>query len=650
MLLHLWEKGQLQIPLRTTPSLSYHGRYSTPVVPQLNIDGTTGSRSRGLVPWQKLNVQQSLNPPTSTSSSDSMMDDNLARYLNQGRRHTLGTAHHMILIPQEDMNRLRKINESSSSQASSGFGSSNTNALIPQDHYIPPLANVDEGKASVGSLSSSKQYLQMPHRGSRRRASDGGHYLEAYRNFLQKRNPGMYVHVDGSNGQQAATAKQLLQEKIETDRLYGRVPPLNRLMQNHTHHLLSSNGIDTHTSSHLQQLTSSTAPLQLPTDLRQQYQPFHDITQQQIREALEKLHMNDHNRIPSTDNTSIPASSSGIISNNDSSSSIDSKSSTISNSMLAQLLAATPSTTAVGTAPVMSHSLPTHSAYMDPPNGMITAHDNNSRRYSVQVSAPSYNQYRPHRNTLPELNPHSFVLVEGNICSAYDTSSLTSQDIIDSSSCSPESSLGIQILGAGGSNETSPTGSPTSIGGILSGALKDERRRRVGVTINSFEATSELIDASQSHNMVGRAQQLLVEGSNNQQGSIMGVPPHPPSIIVTEDATLQPVQKIPVYFNQHVSLLHPSMANQVAQQHLSSLVLLVSNVLNRFKINFQCINNIFTISHGGVDFQIHVQVSPHYSIQNALQLSLQYMHISGDPQFYQRLCTELAPHFVPNVQ
>ena len=110
------------------------------------------------------------------------------------------------------------------------------------------------------------------------------------------------------------------------------------------------------------------------------------------------------------------------------------------------------------------------------------------------------------------------------------------------------------------------------------------------------------------------------------------------------------LQQIPIYLNQHISLIHPKVASQIAQQQVGRLVSLISTVLNNSGIVYEYNGNIFTVSHQGVEFQIHVQVSSHYTMQNALQLNLQYMHISGDPQLYQSLCTQLAPNFIPSLQ
>lgn len=611
MLLHKWEKGQLQISLQVGPPLSFHGRYSTssiPPIPKINIDGT-GSSS--IVPpnWQTFNTSQGLTPPTSSHSSDSTMDANLARYLNQGRRHTLGTAHNTIIL--EEINRLRKINESSSSQASSGFGSSST--------HVPPVhpevgstlsTNNEDPKNSIGSLatgsssSSSRQFLRIPR--LPRRFSDGGHYLEAYRQFLQKRTVPMYVQQHSvvettSTGQ--PSAKQLLQEKIETDRIYGRLPPRQKLPCNP--HLLSSSGLESsNIIAQMVPLTSSTLPLTqgLPSaNLQEQCRPFIDITQQQIREKLEQLHM-------SSSGGGDGPTSSGESSN----SSINSRRSSQGNPILSHLLSTTPP---------LGHTFPqtpsSTTNYMEPIDGT------NSRRYSFQPQPP-LPVYPPssrhHRNTLPELHPQ-LIIVEAPPTNNYGpTSSSSAIGIEYEGAVSPESSLGMSPLGSYINH-----GSPSSFErpSQFMNESGEEKHRRVGVALTT-QQHAQITAETMSQNF------------------------NPQDMSTNPATTATTVQQIPVFFEQHISLLNPTVASQIAQQQMTSLVSHISSVLNKYNIMYQCNGSVFTIGHRGVELQIHVQVSPHFTLQNALQLNLQYMHISGDSRLYQSLCAELAPHFVPS--
>ena len=662
LLLHKWEKGQLQIPLRVAGPLPYH-RYSTNSIPQIHIDGV-GSAS-GIVPWQNMDHSHNLVPPTSSSSSDSNMDDNLARYLNQGRRHTLAAAHNVMIIPQEEMNRLRKINESSSSQASSGFGSSNTNAPVvhpePPQTLVPTLSTgVDESQTSVGCLvSTSRHFLQPPqHRSSRRRASDGGHYLEAYRQYLQKRNP-MYAVVNAQATVESnhLGARQLLQDKIETDRLFGRLPPKFCKQQSYNVQLMSSSGLNTSSQlSHMMQLpiTSSTVPLDdTQINLRQQYQPFADITPQQVREQLEQLHMTD----TTTDDQMASLPTTSGYSGNSSSSSVDSRKSSLSSSILAQLLHASSPTSSLTIIPPFSLPTQTPSASTaEYVNRLETA--DGVRRFSIQPPAapPSYSlqQVRQHRNTLPELIPQSrLAVIDGSLPPSrqvsQDISSATSQDL---SGSSPETSLGPQMTGTERQSPSYPRhGSPgrqsplnTVFENDGDDDVREERHRKVGMALTSHEhakVENAIVQLQQQQHLAG------ILGVNHPSILLNGihVPSHPVQSSAQE--SLPSIQQIPIYFNQHVSLLHPSVANQIAQQQVSGLVAHISTTLDKYSIVYECNNNIFTITHQGVDFQIHVQVSPHYAIQNALQLNLQYMHISGDPQLYQALCTQLAPHFIP---
>ena len=683
LLLHKWEKGQLQIPLRVAGPLPYH-RYSTNSIPQIHIDGV-GSAS-GIVPWQNMDHSHNLVPPTSNSSSDSNMDDNLARYLNQGRRHTLAAAHNVMIIPQEEMNRLRKINESSSSQASSGFGSSNTNAPVvhpePPQTLVPTLSTgVDEAQTSTGCLvSTSRHFLQPPqHRSSRRRASDGGHYLEAYRQYLQKRNP-MYAVVNAQAAVESnhLGARQLLQDKIETDRLFGRLPPKFCKQQSYNVQLLSSSGLNTSSQlSHMMQLpiTSSTAPLDdAQINLRQQYQPFADITPQQVREQLEQLHMTD----TTTDDQMATLPTTSGYSGNSSSSSVDSRKTSLSSSIIAQLLHASPTSSLTIMPPF---SLPTQTPSASTAEYVNRLETTDSiRRFSIQppVAPPSYSpqQVRQHRNTLPELIPQSrLAMIDGSIPPSrqisQDISSATSQDL---SGSSPDTSLGLQMTGTERQSPSYPRhGSPgrqsplnTVFENDDDDDVREERHRKVGMTLTSHEhaqMTAEVESSNLSplklnqvttqlnHMAIAQLQQQQhlagILGVNHPSILLNGihVPSHPVQSSTQE--SLPGIRQIPIYFNQHVSLLHPSVANQIAQQQVSGLVAHISTTLDKYSIVYECNNNVFTITHQGVDFQIHVQVSPHYAIQNALQLNLQYMHISGDPQLYQALCTQLAPHFIP---
>jgi hypothetical protein len=573
--LSMWEKGQLQL-MRTIPSLSFHGRYSTNTIPKINIDATT-SNSHGIIPWQNLNPQNS-NPPTSTSCSDSMIDDNLARYLNQGRRHTLGAAHHVLLVPTEEFNRLRKINESTSSQASSGFGSTNTNFLSTHepfpsaDNTLPTCDGTDN--TDINNTTSSRQFLQLTYR-SRRRASDGGHYLEAYRNFIHKRSNihPQQVNMDTSNNQ--LSARQLLQDKIETDKLYGRLPPKNRIAQNSQ---MLTNEIESYTTQILQ-LSSSTAPLSYASDLRQQYQPFIDITQQQIREQLEQLHMNDSTM-------AMPTTSSGSCSITQG----DSK-----GTMLAQLLAVPPpAITSYNSVPTQTVSM-TSASYYDSYNV--------SQYQEIISSSSNDDKYEGVVEMLPEVQQDPLVIVEAGSSIYHQNSVISNAPFLDQGS---------------------------------TGIFSDNRQRKFGIQTPHITESANVLQPS------------YIKKSSPHVATQPDVSSHP-SILLTHD-TLQTVQQIPVYFNQNVSLIHPNVASQISQKQMSTLVSRICSVLQKFNIIYQCMNNVFTISHKGVDFQIHAQVSPHYSIPSALQLSLQYMHISGDPQLYQKLCTELAPHFVPNIQ
>ena len=520
ILLHKWDKGQLQIPTINPSTLQ---RFSTSCLPlpQINIKGVESLPGSSAIvpPWQTLNAPVVPNP---NGSAESVMDDNLARYLNLGRRHTLGAAHNVMLVPQEEMNRLRKINESSSSKASSGFGSIGINPQIhPEVPFkLLPTTRVDEKQSSIGSINSpDRQHLQtLLNRPSRRRASDGGHYAAAYRMFLERKNP-LYAQMSGisPNTLQESTSnsvRHMLQYKIETDKRYGRLPSAQQWI--HYKKQLSvtnSTGLNSSAFPPIVQLSNMVEPC---IDLRKQVQPF-QISPHEIQEQLQQLHLKSQSESSSND-------TSGISSNE----------STSSSSSLKSLL-----------------------------------QKNDSH---VRPVSPGMQERQRRQGITLNVQQHA------------------------------------QLATLIGNSDHMPAGVGNS-----------------GTT--SLQNGMFTIDQSA----------LLVNGVH-----------HVP-ISYTQDS-LQTTQHIPIYLNQHMSLLHPKVANQIAQQQVGELVTHISLILKRFGIVYECNSNIFTISHQGVEFQIHVQVSPHFTLQNALQLNLQYMHVSGDPQLYQNLCTQLAPHFIPTVQ
>ena len=665
LLLHKWEKGQLQLPLTVNPALNIRGHRSTSSlppssVPQINIQGVESlSGSSGFVvpPWQTLNAPLS-RQKSSEGTSDTNMDDNLQRYLNLGRRHTLGTAHNFMLIPQEDMNRLRKINESVSSQASSGFGSSGTNAQIHPEipiSLVPTLSTGIEDKAqmSIGSVNSANRQLlhtPMTHRSSKRRASDGGHYAAAYRNFIEMRKNPMNAQV-GQESSGSNSIRQLLYEKIESDKKYGRQVAAQKQWILYKDQLnvnqYSSTGLGPNMTipSALPPIVQLSTAAEPTVDLRQQLQPFLEYSPQQIQEQLQHLHLKPQeplNDYVSNDTNPCEMSivnSSALSSNNSSNSSssvntTQSRKSSTSSSLIAQLLS--PPTPPLSSVNLPSHATKTPSAstaeYINNLDTPVTS----PRRYSIQPAAavPSYSQQvRQKRNTLPVLsptripNPQEELPLFASTCnpSTFDAS----QDVL---CASPERNFLLNDRCQSPTERTSPSllyaQSSSSHGGPPSPGAQEHQGGQ-GVILSSLPPEVQPFPS-----------QLDGPVTN---GFIREGQPH-------GQEHLQNVQQIPIFLNQHISLIHPKVANQIAQQQVGRLVSLISSVLSKYGIMYEYNGNIFTVSHEGVEFQIHVQVSSHYTLQNALQLNLQYMHISGDPQLYQSLCTQLAPHFIPTLQ
>ena len=673
LLLHKWEKGQLQLPLAISPAFNLRGHFSTSSlppssVPQISVQGIgshSGSPTGIAVPqWQTLNAHLS-KTRTPNGSCEINVDDNLQRYLNLGRRHTLGTAHNVMIIPPDDMNRLRKINESVSSQASSGFGSSGTNAQI---HPEIPISGVptlstgleDKSQVSIGSINSSSRtllHLHPPtvHRSSRRRASDGGHYAAAYRTFIEMRKNTMNglanQDLTGSN-----SIRQMLHDKIENDKRYGRQATAQKQWILYKDQLnvnqYSSTGLGPNMT-----IPSALPPIvQLSTvaaepifDLRQQLQPFYEYSPQQIQEQLQHLHLRPHDGdFPPNDSATLPdqmpppvmTNTSNSLSNNTNSSSgsintNQSRKSSTSSSLIAQLLS--PPT------PPMSVNLPSGSTktpsastaeYVNSLDVAVTS----PRRYSIQPATPepSYSpKVRQKRNTLPVLSPTRIPIPNEDIPIFIPDNFDNGDDILCTS---PESSYLINQTSYGRRSPVHLSGRTSPLLLVMSSSPHErpvsptdqQRQRRSGVTVSTEQI--------QSHSSVGQTFQVPPGQLTN-------------GIIHENPQSVQAhLQQIPIFLNQHISLLHPKVANQIAQQQVGRLVSLISTVLNNSGIVYEYNGNIFTVSHQGVEFQIHVQVSSHYTMQNALQLNLQYMHISGDPQLYQTLCTQLAPNFIPSLQ
>lgn len=707
------------------PSLPHH-RYSLPAaIPLISIDGAE-SQSSGIElprmpnPWPMINMSA-----PSNGSANSVVDPNLARYLNQGRRHTLGPEQHFTLMLQEDMLKLRKINESSSSQASSGFGSSGTNPPVhPEPSFVPSLEiSADQSlQNSINSLSSSSRpnnlHIRSAQRSFRRRASDGGPYAAMFKLMNEKRQHMQVQGLDGGASTAAGPAavgatpnpiKLLLQEKSETVHRKNTLPVLThkqwlqwKNQPNALHQLWSAkSGVNAmpqpFTHAGMAGLNNSGVSLQ------KQLQPFQDYSPQQIQEQLQHLHLQRKENFVSemadmefTEQKESPpitsiassigsssVSTSGIGSGGDQSSSSSLSSTTTSqsrkssgSSLLQQYLLSPP------TPPSNPVSISMQSQSIGTSSAMYTNELSGPRRYSVQATPAVPTSYSPkqrtQRNTLPDLfstrsrmsglsaielpsQQHSQTLP------GIPPSPRSPQPDGFSSGSSPENSLIFQQLMLA-ENQSPPkythmlhrqnspkrlTPSPTlGMEGKRSPSPNTlQKRRRPGVSLTHHEqaevtATIDQFPGTSPHNM------LPFMSVSHPPILLNSLPTSNPTSVSQQSvpSSFQPVQNIPIYFNQNISFLNPQVANQIAQQQVSLLASHISSVLNKFQLAHECTNNVFTVSHQGVELQIRVGGTPHNILQNALQLNLQYMHISGDPQLYQALCAQLAPHFIPSMQ
>ena len=703
ILLNQCEKGQLHIALPLASTFPHH-RYSLPAaIPLISIIGEPHSHGNSNeMPSTTSNQWHALNLPSNrtTAGSNSTNDPDLARYLNQGRRHTLGPEHHLALQQQEQLPTLRKINESSSSQASSGFGSSCTNPPVhPETSLAPPLEISGEHSLqnSVNSLSSSsRQFLHLRNstqRFNRRRASDGGPHAAMFKLIHQ------HPQVQQGEGTSLApnvvatpnTVKLLLQEKDTVHRkntlpAYSHKQLLQVKNQLSLRQLWVKSGVPP-AALNPQQVPSlgqvNTASMDTTItsmSLQKQLQPFQDITPQQIQEQLQHLHlqrrdftgmeyMEQKESLPSTSIGSTGAvGSSGLGSSGGDESSSSSLNSSTSHSrkssgssLLHQYLLSPP------TPPSNTSHLSQSPQSVGTSTGMYGNEQTGPRRFSVQGPVTAPLSYLPkHRNTLPDLfstRPRFAGLPTIELPSHSQTlpgippSPRSPQPDGFSPCSSPENSspLLTQLMQAETPQSLLPRGrqsspkrltpSPTlGLEGRRSPSPNTlQKRRRAGVSLNHHEQAE----------VTATIDRFPVP---NTQMPFMAVS-HPPILLNSFPGDhagvhqgFQPVQNIPIYFNQNISFLNPQVANQIAQQQVTELVSHISAVLKNFQLSHECTNNVFTVSHQGVEIQIRVGGTPHNILQNALQLNLQYMHISGDPQLYQGLCAQLAPHFIPHMQ
>lgn len=451
LLLHKWERGKLVIPSggvagTSRPRLSTS---ETPPVIHISFEGGENSVSEASPknPWQDGSTRE---PQEEEESDEFLKDRNLALYLKHGRRHTLGAAQNLMLIPADDLKRLRDISECSS-QASSGIGVNESGTAVPPvtisslQQALSCSTGVDDPQSSSSSIN--RHYLQPPrHARMGRRASDGGPYAAGYKMFLEKRNPQLAQinsssSIDRQDSMGASSVKQLLQDHKATAAHYGRLPNThrqwlaykNQVIQKQLHSKVAATATASQSPAHLQ--------FAQPSDLRVQVQPFQDITPQQIQEQLQHLHIQQQAepemQVPSFQGGDLeslvdPLSSQGAAdayntggSNSSlSSSRRSSTSSKASSSLIAQLLSPSPNPCPAPVPAPQTHGIPSctsaSSLYSQSPPIPDHAHlQFMSRRFSDNTSpvfspssAKNHPHHRQHRKTMPELFPRNSALLE----------------------------------------------------------------------------------------------------------------------------------------------------------------------------------------------------------------------------------------------
>ena len=241
LLLRKLEMGRLHVP---SPTLKPHPRLSIggvpPIIPQISIqtsDSPPSSSPSEKNPFSNI-------PSSGKEPEDEMKDLNLARYLQGGRRHTLGATQNTNLMTPEQMQRLRESTEISSSNA----GSTTTSVVNRLGGMLLDSSNLQQAtsfgtgvdhssQSSMGGQSMQYRHLQ-PSRARDRRVSDGGPYLRAFQKFyMEKRNPNLSqinrsnsVNRHGSTDVgRAGSVKGLLQQsKAVQGEMYGGLPSTQR--------------------------------------------------------------------------------------------------------------------------------------------------------------------------------------------------------------------------------------------------------------------------------------------------------------------------------------------------------------------------------------------------------------------------------------
>lgn len=205
------------------------------MIPLININASDLSKSPPATSQSQWHHMAAGDTSGSESWSEYSNDPNLARYLQLGRRHTLGAAHNRMLMPPNDLGHLREASECSSQTSDEICPVSTATTLtLDQGSLTSALTSVQTEAQSVhsGNTPLSRAAQLQPQSRSRsigRRASDGGPYAAVFRLYLEKRMPQLaQINSRGSlhdnTTLSSSSVKQLLQDKNTQETLIGKPP------------------------------------------------------------------------------------------------------------------------------------------------------------------------------------------------------------------------------------------------------------------------------------------------------------------------------------------------------------------------------------------------------------------------------------------
>ena len=218
-----------------SPPIPHHRLSQGGVLPLININASDLSQSPPGPSQSQWQHMAGGDASTSSSWNEFSNDPNLARYLQLGRRHTLGAAHNHMLIPPNDLGHLREASECSSHTSNEICPDSTTTvSILDQGSLKSALTSGQAEAQSVHSGNSplSRGALLQPQSRSRsigRRASDGGPYAAVFRLYLEKRMPQLaQINSRGSlrdsTTLSSSSVKQLLQDKKPQETPIGKPP------------------------------------------------------------------------------------------------------------------------------------------------------------------------------------------------------------------------------------------------------------------------------------------------------------------------------------------------------------------------------------------------------------------------------------------